>query len=117
MNLFEKANECLMHTYAPLPIVITHGEGSCLFDENNKKYIDFTSGIGVNSVGYNNKKLNEAILNQLNSFTHLSNIFLSTPTVELADKLTKVSKMSKVFFANSGAEANEGALKLAKNIA
>lgn len=46
MNLFEKANECLMHTYAPLPIIITHGEGSCLFDENNKKYIDFTSGIG-----------------------------------------------------------------------
>ena len=114
MDLFEKANECLMHTYAPLPIVITHGEGSCLFDENNKKYIDFTSGIGVSSVGYNNKKLNEAILNQLNSFAHLSNIFLSTPTVKLANKLTTISKMSKVFFSNSGAEANEGALKLAK---
>ena len=114
MNLFEKANECLMHTYAPLPIIITHGEGSCLFDENNKKYIDFTSGIGVSSVGYNNKKLNEAILNQLNSFAHLSNIFLSTPTVKLANKLTTISKMSKVFFSNSGAEANEGALKLAK---
>ena len=114
MNLFEKANECLMHTYVPLPIIITHGEGSCLFDENNKKYIDFTSGIGVNSVGYNNKKLNEAILNQLNSFAHLSNIFLSTPTVKLANKLTTISKMSKVFFSNSGAEANEGALKLAK---
>ena len=114
MNLFEKANECLMHTYAPLPIIITHGEGSFLFDENNKKYIDFTSGIGVSSVGYNNKKLNEAILNQLNSFAHLSNIFLSTPTVELANKLTTISKMSKVFFSNSGAEANEGALKLAK---
>ena len=114
MNLFEKANECLMHTYAPLPIIITHGEGSCLFDENNKKYIDFTSGIGVSSVGYNNKKLNEAILNQLNSFSHLSNIFLSTPTVKLANKLTTISKMSKVFFSNSGAEANEGALKLAK---
>lgn len=114
MNLFEKANECLMHTYAPLPIIITHGEGSCLFDENNKKYIDFTSGIGVSSVGYNNKKLNEAILNQLNSFAHLSNIFLSTPTVKLANKLTTISKMSKVFFSNSGSEANEGALKLAK---
>ena len=114
MNLFEKANECLMHTYVPLPIIITHGEGSCLFDENNKKYIDFTSGIGVNSVGYNNKKLNKAILNQLNSFAHLSNIFLSTPTVKLANKLTTISKMSKVFFSNSGAEANEGALKLAK---
>ena len=114
MYLFEKANECLMHTYVPLPIIITHGEGSCLFDENNKKYIDFTSGIGVSSVGYNNKKLNEAILNQLNSFAHLSNIFLSTPTVELANKLTTISKMSKVFFSNSGAEANEGALKLAK---
>ena len=52
MDLFEKANECLMHTYAPLPIVITHGEGSCLFDENNKKYIDFTSGIGLTLVKY-----------------------------------------------------------------
>ena len=114
MDLFEKANECLMHTYVPLPIIITHGEGSCLFDENNKKYIDFTSGIGVSSVGYNNKKLNKAILNQLNSFAHLSNIFLSTPTVKLANKLTTISKMSKVFFSNSGAEANEGALKLAK---
>lgn len=114
MNLFEKANEFLMHTYVPLPIIITHGEGSCLFDENNKKYIDFTSGIGVSSVGYNNKKLNKAILNQLNSFAHLSNIFLSTPTVKLANKLTTISKMSKVFFSNSGAEANEGALKLAK---
>lgn len=114
MNLFEKANECLMHTYVPLPIIITHGEGSCLFDENNKKYIDFTSGIGVSSVGYNNKKLNKAILNQLNSFAHFSNIFLSTPTVKLANKLTTISKMSKVFFSNSGAEANEGALKLAK---
>ena len=107
MNLFEKANECLMHTYAPLPIIITHGEGSCLFDENNKKYIDFTSGIGVSSVGYNNKKLNEAILNQLNSFAHLSNIFLSTPTVELANKLTTISKMSKVFFSNSGGKRNK----------
>ena len=57
MNLFEKANECLMHTYAPLPIVITHGEGSCLFDENNKKYIDFTSGIGVNYVCFININL------------------------------------------------------------
>ena len=114
MNLFEKANECLMHTYAPLPIIITHGEGSWLFVEYNKKYIDLTSGIGVSSVGYNNKKLNEAILNQLNSFAHLSNIFLSTPTVKLANKLTTISKMSKVFFSNSGSEANEGALKLAK---
>ncbi|MCQ2968939.1 MAG: aspartate aminotransferase family protein [Clostridium sp.] len=103
-----------MNTYTPLPIVITHGEGACLFDKNSKKYIDFTSGIGVNSVGYNNKKLNQAILNQLNSFAHISNIFLSKPTVELAHKLTTISKMNKVFFANSGAEANEGALKLAK---
>ena len=114
MDLFETAKNTLMNTYAPLSINISYGKGACLYDINNKKYIDFTSGIGVNSLGYNNEPWKSAIIEQLNCYQHLSNIFLSTPTVKLASKLTSISGMSKVFFSNSGAEANEGALKLAK---
>lgn len=114
MDLLNNTKEYLMSTYAPLPINIVKGEDCSLFDDNNKKYIDFTSGIGVNSVGYNNKAWKDAIIAQLNSFQHLSNIFANETTVELAKKLIELSGMSKVFFSNSGAEANEGAIKLAK---
>ena len=114
MTLFEKENKYLMNTYSPIPISFTYGSGSYLFDSNNKKYIDFTSGIGVNSLGYNNTAWKNAIVSQLNSFQHLSNIFTNTTTINLAKKLTNLSNMSKVFFANSGAEANECAIKLAR---
>ncbi|WP_195988959.1 aspartate aminotransferase family protein [Clostridium sp. D53t1_180928_C8] len=114
MNLFEEENQYLMNTYATLPIEISYGEGSYLFDKNNKKYIDFTSGIGVNSLGYNNEAWKKELISQLNSFQHLSNIFTNNSTVLLAKKLCQLSGMSKVFFANSGAEANECAIKLAR---
>ena len=107
-------NNYLMSTYAPLDVNFSYGEGACLYDVNNKKYIDFTSGIGVNSLGYNNVPWKEAVNTQLNKYQHLSNIFVNSSTVELAKKLTELSGMSKVFFANSGAEANEGAFKLAR---
>lgn len=114
MTLFEKENKYLMNTYATLPLEISYGQGSCLFDNNNKKYIDFTSGIGVNSVGYNNEPWKKEVISQLNSFQHLSNIFTNSTTIDLAKKLCELSGMSKVFFANSGAEANECAIKLAR---
>lgn len=114
MTLFEKENEYLMNTYTALPIEISYGKGSYLFDTNNKKYIDFTSGIGVNSLGYNNELWKKEIISQLNSFQHLSNIFTNNSTVNLAEKLCELSGMSKVFFSNSGAEANECAIKLAR---
>lgn len=114
MTLFEKENKYLMNTYATLPIEISHGEGSYLFDKDNKKYIDFTSGIGVNSLGYNNEAWKNEIISQLNSFQHLSNIFVNNSTTDLAKKLCELSGMNKVFFANSGAEANECAIKLAR---
>ena len=114
MTLLEQEKEYLMNTYTTLPIEISHGEGSYLYDINNKKYIDFTSGIGVNSLGYNNVAWKEAVISQLNSFQHLSNIFSNDTTTALAKKLTELSGMSKVFFANSGAEANECAIKLAR---
>lgn len=114
MTLFEEENKYLMNTYATLPIEISYGQGSYLFDKNNKKYIDFTSGIGVNSLGYNNTDWKNSIISQLNKFQHLSNIFTNDSTIALAKKLCELSGMSKVFFANSGAEANECAIKLAR---
>lgn len=114
MNLFKEQKEYLMDTYSVLPIEVLNGKGSYLFDINNKKYIDFTSGIGVNSLGYNNSEWKNSIISQLNNFQHLSNIFTNNSTVSLAKKLCELSGMSKVFFANSGAEANECAIKLAR---
>lgn len=114
MNLFKEQKEYLMNTYSVLPIEVLNGKGSYLFDINNKKYIDFTSGIGVNSLGYNNSEWKNSIISQLNNFQHLSNIFTNNSTVSLAKKLCELSGMSKVFFANSGAEANECAIKLAR---
>ena len=114
MTLFEEENKYLMNTYVTLPIEIQYGKASYLFDKNNKKYIDFTSGIGVNSLGYNNEDWKNSIISQLTNFQHLSNIFTNNSTVLLAKKLCDLSGMSKVFFANSGAEANEGAIKLAR---
>ncbi|MGG7178034.1 aspartate aminotransferase family protein [Clostridium paraputrificum] len=107
-------NNSLMNSYAQLTIAITKGEGSYLFDSEGKKYIDFTSGIGVNSLGYNHDKWTTAITNQIHNLQHCSNIFLNPITIDLSNKLTQIANMSKVFFANSGAEANEGAIKLAR---
>ena len=104
----------LMSAYAYLDIVIAKGDGVYLYDTEDNKYLDFTSGIGVNSLGYNNPKWTEAIIKQTTTLQHCSNIFLNPVTVELSNKLTSIAKMDKVFFANSGAEANEGAIKIAR---
>lgn len=104
----------LMNTYAPLSPVIEKGEGSYLFDTDGNKYIDFTSGIGVTCLGYNNPKWIEAVETQIHKMQHCSNIFVNPTTIELSNKITSLSNMSKVFFANSGAEANECAIKLAR---
>lgn len=104
----------LMSTYAYLDVVIAKGDGVYLYDTKDNKYLDFTSGIGVNSLGYNNSKWTEAIIKQVTTLQHCSNIFLNPVTVDLSNKLTSIAKMDKVFFANSGAEANEGAIKIAR---
>lgn len=104
----------LMNTYAPLSPVMCKGEGVYLFDTDNNKYLDFTSGIGVNSLGYNHPKWTAAVTNQVTTMQHCSNIFVNPTTIEASNKLCEKAGMSKVFFANSGAEANEGAVKLAK---
>ena len=104
----------LMNTYAPLEPIMAKGEGVYLFDTEGNKYLDLTSGIGVNSLGFNNPKWTKAIYDQACTLQHCSNIFVNPTTIELSNKLTEKADMSKVFLCNSGAEANEGAIKLAR---
>ncbi|MDI6799385.1 MAG: acetylornithine transaminase [Actinomycetota bacterium] len=103
-----------MNTYARLPILFERGEGSYLFDVEGKRYIDFLSGLGVSSVGHSHPKVVSAIKAQAEKLIHTSNLFYTSPQIELAKKIVGLSFADKVFFANSGAEANEGAVKLAR---
>lgn len=102
------------NTYARFPLMIERGEGVCVYDENGKKYLDFTSGIGVNSLGYGDKEWVQAVATQAGQLPHISNLYYTKPMLSVAEKLCKKSGMKKVFFANSGAEANEGAIKVAR---
>ena len=104
----------IMHTYKRFPIAIESGFESTAVDVNGKKYIDFTSGIGVNCLGYSNKKLNQALFNQASKVQHISNLYYNSTQVKLAKKICDISGFSKVFLCNSGAEANEAAIKLAR---
>lgn len=107
-------NSKVMPTYQP-SLVIASGKGVIIRDVDGCSYYDFTSGIGVNSVGYGNKKVVEAIQSQAAALVHCSNLFANLPATNLASKLVDLSGLGgKVFFANSGAEANEAALKLAR---
>ncbi|MBK9099830.1 MAG: aspartate aminotransferase family protein [bacterium] len=113
-NLIKKEEEYLLHTYKRLPIDITHGEGVYLFSKEGKKYMDFFSGLAVNSLGYGNKEILNAIESQIKKYIHLSNYYLNSPQIELAEKLVKYSGLSKVFFTNSGTEAVEASIKLVR---
>ena len=107
-------DENIIPSYARFQVAIEKGKGSTLWDFEGKKYIDFTSGIGVNSLGYGFDAWINAINTQANKVQHLSNLFYTEPGALLAAQLTKRSGLEKAFFSNSGAEANEGAIKLAR---
>jgi predicted acetylornithine/succinylornithine family transaminase len=111
-NLFDEEQKFLLQTYKRIPLEISHGEGVYLFTKDGKKYLDFFSGLGVNALGYGNKKIIQAINDQVKKFIHLSNYYVNQPQIELAKRLVKYSGLSKVFFTNSGTEAVEAALKL-----
>ncbi len=104
----------VMHTYGRFPVDIDHGEGATLYSLSGRKYIDFTSGIGVNSLGYGNPKWMAAITEQIGKLGHISNLFYTQPGTLLAQQLCTRSGMDKVFFGNSGAEANEAMIKVAR---
>lgn len=108
------AEENLIHTYNRYQIVLEKGEGVYLYDLEGKKYLDFTSGIAVFALGYGNEAYNNALKEQIDKLIHTSNYFYSVSMAEAAAKLKKASGMERVFFCNSGTEAIEGALKLAR---
>ena len=107
----------VMNTYARNDLVLNSGKGSTSYDLEGNSYIDFTSGIGVNSLGFCNEKWVEAVCKQANTMQHISNLYYTTPNIELAAKLCQKTGYKRVFFGNSGAEANEGAIKIAREYA
>ena len=110
----EKWDANFMKTYAQIPVVMDKGEGATITDIDGKQYIDFTSGIGVSSLGYGHPGLVKAIQYQAAKILHSSNIFFNEPHVEAGAKIIELSGFDKVFFCNSGTEANEGAMKIAR---
>ena len=104
----------VLQTYARNQIAIDHGQGATLFDTEGKKYIDFTSGIGVCSLGYANEAWARAIYDQAMRVGHISNLFYTEPYARLASRLAPAAGMAAAFFGNSGAEANEGIIKVAR---
>jgi predicted acetylornithine/succinylornithine family transaminase len=110
----KKGERVLMPNYARFPLVFTRGQGSTLVDADGTSYLDFVSGIAVNSLGHSNKSLVDAICKQAKSLVHISNLYYNIPQIELAEWLTNHSFADQVFFCNSGAEANEAAIKLAR---
>ena len=114
MNYYDRSLDALMHAYGRYNVTFDHGDGIHLYDVNQKEYIDFFSGIGVNSFGYNYPAYVEAMEKQLHRLMHISNYFNTVETIEAAECVKKATKLDKVFFTNSGAESTEGALKLAR---
>ncbi len=114
LSLKEKESEIFFHTYARLPLEISHGEGVYLYTKDGRQFLDMISGIGVNALGYGNPRILAAIEAQAKKYIHTSNLFLLEPQFKLAEKLLELTGFSKVFFSNSGAEAIEGAMKLAR---
>ena len=116
-QLIERAESVLLHTYNRYQIVLDHGEGMYLYDMEGKKYLDFYAGIAVHALGHNYPGLNDAIKAQLDKLVHTSNYYYNRPAIEAAEKLTRISHMDRVFFTNSGTEAIEGAIKMARKYA
>ncbi len=116
-NIIDESEKYLIHSYNRYPVVLDHGEGAYLYDTDGKEYLDFGGGIAVCALGYGNTEYSKALKDQIDKAIHFSNYFYSEPLLKAAKALTKASGMDKVFMANSGTEANEGALKLARKYA
>lgn len=114
MNTKEKDNEFVSHAYGRFDVALSSGKGSTVWDENGKEYIDFGSGIGVTAFGIADEEWKSAVEAQLDKIQHTSNLYYTKPCADLAMLLCEKTGMKKVFFANSGAEANEGMIKFAR---
>lgn len=115
--LIEQSEQYLVHSYNRYPVVLDYGEDVYLYDTEGKKYLDFGGGIAVCALGYSNEDFKNALKKQIDKGIHYSNYFYSEPLMEAAKGLAEASGMDKVFMANSGTEANEGALKIARKYA
>lgn len=117
MNYMERADQVLLKTYNRFPVVFEKGEGVYLYDTEGKKYLDFAAGIAVFALGYGNEAYKNALKDQIDKILHTSNLYYNIPAVEAAEKIVKTSGLDRVFFTNSGTEAIEGALKVARKYA
>ena len=113
-EIFAEDQQNYLPVFNRYKIVLDHGEGAEVWDINGKKYLDFLGGIAVNVLGHNNKALVQAVTEQAGKLIHCSNLYYTQPQADAAAKLVKLSGLDKAFFGNSGAEANEGAIKIAR---
>lgn len=116
-GIIGKTEENIVHMYNRHKIVIEKGDGVYLYDVEGKKYLDFCAGIGIYALGYNNKYFNDKLKEQVDTLLHTSNLFYNVPLADAVENLAHATHMDKVFFTNSGAEAVEGALKMARRYA
>ncbi len=117
MNIIETDNKYVAHSYGRYPICITSGKGSVLYGDDGKEYIDFGTGIAVNTLGVSDDVWQQAVIEQIGKVQHTSNLYYTEPCAKLAEMLCERTGMKKVFFSNSGAEANECAIKAARRYA
>ena len=115
-QLIHDENDHIVQTYKRPPFVLVHGEGSTLFDSDGKPYQDWVAGIAVNALGYNDSRLTQAIQVAATGLIHTSNLYYTAAQIELANMLVEKSFADRVFFSNTGAEANEGAVKFARKV-
>tara|TARA_B110000014_G_scaffold240037_1_gene207859 strand:- start:1162 stop:2355 length:1194 start_codon:yes stop_codon:yes gene_type:complete len=113
-KILKDNSKYIIGNYSRYPISIVNGDGSYVYDSESKKYLDFISGIAVNNLGHNNKKVNNAINKQLKNLVHISNLFVIPNQVNFAKEIVKNKPGHKVFFCNSGTEANEAAFKISR---
>lgn len=113
-DYIQQANEQFVSVYNRYPIILDHGEGMYLYDTDGTRYLDFGSGIGVCSLGYHDLNYTHALQEQIEKLLHTSNLFYNVPAVEAAKRFNQAAHMEQVFFTNSGTEAIEGAIKIAK---
>ena len=117
MNTKELDAKYIAHTYGRFPLEIVSGKGSLVYDETGKEYIDLGTGIAVNTFGVSDDEWVAAVTAQLGKLQHMSNLYYTEPCARLAQLLCEKSGMKKIFFGNSGAEANEGIIKAARKYA
>jgi acetylornithine aminotransferase len=113
-SIFEKESKYFFHTFHRLPLEIDRGEGIYLYTKDGKRYLDFFGGLAVNALGYNHPRITAAIEKQIHRYIHLSNYYVQDKTVELAERIIATSGYKRIFFSNSGTEAVEGAIKIAR---